>query len=65
MLRLRVVVIVVVVVLLLLLLPPLVPLLPIYLVKSIGIECRANQLVFVWYASTGIKIILLTKLIRW
>jgi nitrate reductase gamma subunit len=43
----------------LLLLPPL------PLISGIGIACRANQPVFVCYASTGIKATLLTKPVLW
>ena len=46
-----------------LLLLPLLPPLP--LINRIGIVCRANQFVFVCYASTGIKTTLLTELVLW
>jgi hypothetical protein len=59
-LRLTVVLIVVFILVILLLLLPLQPLL---LIKGIGIECRANQPVFVCCASVGMKVILLTKLV--
>ena len=41
----------------------LLPLLPLLLIKSIGMECRANQPMFICYASAGMKAILLTKLV--
>jgi hypothetical protein len=48
-----------IIVFVLLLLPPL------PLINRIGIACRANQPVFVCYASTGIKTTLLTELVLW
>jgi hypothetical protein len=38
-------------------------LLPLPLIKRINIECRANQLVFVCYASTRIKMAFLNELV--
>jgi hypothetical protein len=52
-------ILIIVFILLLLLLPPL------SLINGIGIVCRANHLVFVCYASTGIKTTLLTELVLW
>jgi hypothetical protein len=47
-----------------LLLLPLLPLLPpLPLINRIGIVCKANQFVFVYYVSTSIKTTLLTELV--
>ena len=40
-------------------------LLPLPLIYETNIECRANQLVFVCYASTSMRMILLTELFLW
>jgi len=40
-------------------------LLPLPLIYEINIESRANQLVFVCYASTSMSMILLTELVLW
>lgn len=52
-------ILIIVFVLLLLLLPPL------PLINGIGIACRANQPVFVCYASTSMKMTSSTELVLW
>jgi hypothetical protein len=54
-----------IIVFVLLLLHVLLPLPPLPLIKGIGIVYRANQPVFVCYASTCIKMTLSTELILW
>jgi hypothetical protein len=54
-----------IIVFVLLLLHPLLLLPPLPLINGIGIACRANQPVFVCYASTGMKTTLLTELGLW
>jgi hypothetical protein len=54
---LRLTVLLIVVVVLVVLVVLLLPLLPVLLIKGIGIQCRASQLMFVYCASTGVKMI--------
>ena len=54
-----------IIVFVLLLLHLLLLLLSLSLINRIGIVCRVNQPVFVCYASTSMKMTLLTELVLW